>query len=250
MTMKIAIIGYGRMGQEIEKAALQKGHEIVAKIDSFNPCATAKEITTESLNGADVAIDFTVPADAIKNAKAYADAGINTVMGTTGWYDHMKEMESIAKTGNIGMIWSGNFSIGVNLFFRMIEDACKRIDNVKEYDAFAYELHHRQKKDSPSGTAEMIGKIMLDNLSGKKKIVREKLDRKINDDEFHLASVRAGSIPGTHVVGFDSEFDTIELKHSARSRGGFALGAVLAAEWIKGKKGFFGIDEFIKSLFE
>ena len=200
----------------------------------------------ESMNGIDVVIDFTIPTTAIENAKIYNNLGINTVMGTTGWYDHMDEMKESVK--DIGFIWSGNFSIGVNVFFRIIENASKIIDSVEDYDIMGFEAHHKGKADSPSGTAKMIADILIKNIDRKKKIVVDKLDRKIEEDELHFASMRVGSIPGTHTVIFDSDADTIELTHKARSRKGFAIGAVMAAEWIKEKKGFYGIDEFMNEL--
>jgi 4-hydroxy-tetrahydrodipicolinate reductase len=248
--MKIAIVGYGKMGKEIEEVAKERNLKVVSRIDPMAPNADFKEINEKSLKDVDVAIDFTVPETAINNIKKYANAGVNVVFGTTGWYEHMDEVKKILSTSDIGFIWSGNFSIGVNAFFRIIRDACKVMEKVPQYDPFVYEIHHNQKKDSPSGTAEMIGKVMLDNLSRKKRIVRDKLDRKIAEDELHVASIRGGTVPGTHVVAFDSPFDTIELKHTVRTRKGLALGAVMAAEWIVDKKGFFNIDDFLTSLFE
>ena len=242
--MKIAVIGYGRMGKIIKQVALNRGHSVIT-IDPEEK-ADFKEINKESLKGADVAIDFTIPAVALENAKLIAKEKVNIVMGTTGWYDKIEKMKSITK--DIGFIWSGNFSIGVNMFFRVIKEAAKIANKVPEYDIGAYELHHNQKKDSPSGTAEMLGKILIENIKRKTSLVFDKLDRKPKDDELHVASMRAGSIPGTHTVIFDSPADSIELKHTARSREGFALGSVLAAEFIKGKKGFYQIDDLMDNI--
>lgn len=246
--MKVAIVGYGAMGHEIEQVLKARGHEISAIVDPNEKDATFKEISAESMKGVDVAIDFTNPKTAFDNIKKYCATKTNVVVATTGWYDHLAEAEKMAKDCGIGLIWSGNFSIGVNLFFRIVRDACRTVGKIKDYDAYSYEWHHKRKKDSPSGTAEMLGKIMLENLPGKDTLVREKLDRAIAPNEIHLASIRGGYMPGQHVVGFDSPADTIELKHTARSRQGFALGAVMAAEWVKGKKGFFGIDDFLEGL--
>jgi 4-hydroxy-tetrahydrodipicolinate reductase len=242
--MKIAMIGYGRMGHEIESIAVSRGHTVVT-IDSQGE-ADFKEIDEKSMEGVDVAIDFTVPDAAIGNAKKLNDLGVNTIMGTTGWYDSMDEMKS--SVSNIGFLWSGNFSIGVNLFFRMLESAAKIINKVPEYDVSAVEYHHKGKADSPSGTAKMMGDILINNIERKEKLVTEMLDRKIDAKELHFASVRGGSVPGTHSILFDSEADSIELTHTARNRKGFALGAVMAAEWVKDKKGFFGIDDFMDEL--
>jgi 4-hydroxy-tetrahydrodipicolinate reductase len=242
--MKIGIVGYGRMGKQIECIAKDKGHDIV----TFDTQCKAdfNEINVANLKGIDVVIDFTIPKAALKNSKIYNEAGVNVVMGTTGWYDQMQDMKNSTK--NIGFIWSGNFSVGVNLFFRILEASSKIVNNIEDYDVLAYEMHHNKKKDSPSGTANMMADILLKNIDRKKSLVTEKLDRPPKPEELHFASVRGGSIPGTHSIQFDSAADTIELKHTARNRKGFALGAVLAAEWIQGKKGFFGIDDLMKDI--
>jgi 4-hydroxy-tetrahydrodipicolinate reductase len=242
--MKIAIVGYGRMGHEIEKIAKERGDETI----TIDPKAKAdfKEINEESMKGVDVAIDFSHHKTALENAKKCNDLKVNLVMGTTGWFDHMKKMENTVK--DIGFIWSGNFSIGVNIFFRIIDCATGIINRVDEYDIAAFELHHKGKKDSPSGTAKMLGNIMLKNIERKKEIIHETLNRQRGDHEIHFTSVRGGSIPGTHTIMFDSDEDTIELIHRARGRAGFARGAVMAAEWIKGKKGFYNIDDFMNQL--
>jgi 4-hydroxy-tetrahydrodipicolinate reductase len=245
--MKVALIGYGKMGRVLEKLAPSLKIEIVSIIDPQVDSAFS-EINEESVKGVDVCIDFTHPSVIIDNIKKVAGLNKNIVVGTTGWYDKMGEVEKIVKENKIGLIWSGNFSLGVNMFFAMIENAAKIMNNVPEYDVFAYELHHNQKADSPSGTAKMIADRLLDNMTRKKKIVTEKLDRKITNDEIHFASVRGGSIPGTHVVGFDSLADTIEIKHTARNREGFALGALKAAEFIKGKKGLFTINDLMETI--
>lgn len=246
--MNIAIIGYGKMGHEIEKVAKEKGLTIKAVIDPKNEEATHKEINEESLKDVDVAIDFTHPDSAVENIKKVSAFGKNMVVGTTGWYDRMDDVKEIIEKANTGVIWSGNFSLGVNIFFKIIENAAKIMDKFNDYDLFVHEFHHNQKADSPSGTAVMIGKILKDNIKRKEKIVTEELKRKIEPDELHVSSTRSGSIPGTHVVGFDSKADTIELKHTARGREGFALGAIMAAEWVKDKKGFFGIDSMMKNI--
>lgn len=248
--MNIAIIGYGKMGKEIEAIANEKGIKVTSIIDPVNENATHKEIDEESIKDADVCIDFTNPGSAVNNIKKIASLGKNMVIGTTGWYDRMDEVKSIIEKSKVGVIWSGNFSIGVNIFFKMIENTSKMMDKFESYDPFIHEFHHKEKADSPSGTAVMIGNIMLDNLSRKNKVVTEELKRKIEPDEIHLSSTRGGYIPGTHIVGFDSLADTIELKHTARGRQGFAIGSVLAAGWVNGKKGFFSIDDFMKNIIE
>ena len=250
--MKIALIGYGRMGREVERVAKLRGHVICAVIDRSDAAATHKEIDGKAscLKDAEVVIDFTMPAVAIENIRKVTAAKKNMVVGTTGWYDSITQAKQLVGAAGTGFIYSSNFSIGVNIFYRIVEAAAKLVNKVPDYDIFGYELHHNQKLDSPSGTAKSIAEILLKNISRKKQLQYGKLDRKINPEELHFASIRSGWIPGTHIVGFDSEADTIELKHTARSRSGFALGAVMAAEWLTGRKGFFTMNDFISDFFK
>jgi|TARA_Y100000310_G_scaffold116452_1_gene115154 4-hydroxy-tetrahydrodipicolinate reductase len=244
--MNIAIIGYGKMGHEIEKIAKAKG--ITLKTIDSNNNADYKEINDESMKDIDVCVDFTHPDSVVENIEKISKFKKNIVVGTTGWYDNMDEVKKVIENAGIGLIWSGNFSVGVNAYFKIIENAAKIMNKFDDYDIFVHEFHHNKKADSPSGTAVMIGKILTDNIERKKKIVTEELKRKIESDELHISSTRSGAIPGTHIVGFDSPADTIELKHTARSRQGLALGAVMAAQWIQNKKGFYGIDDMMKSI--
>jgi 4-hydroxy-tetrahydrodipicolinate reductase len=242
--MGIAIVGYGKMGKQIENVLFEKNIKDIIKIDKFSNESQFSDVNTNSLKGIDVVIDFASPEGLEERIKSYVENRVNVVMGTTGWYDKIDPIEKLV--GNkIGFLWSGNFSIGVNIFFRVVKEASRIFNNFPDYDALSYELHHNEKKDSPSGTELMIGNVMLSELENKNKIVTERLDRKIEKNEIHLASVRGGYFPGTHTVLFDSIVDTVELKHTARSREGFARGAVMVAEWIKGKKGFFNIDDFM-----
>jgi len=248
MTINISIIGYGKMGHEIEAIAKQRGLNIISKVDPMAEDATHKEINEESMKDVEVAIDFTHPSVCMENMKKLTDLKKNVVLGTTGWYDEMDKMKSMVESSGIGLIWSGNFSIGVNMFFKMIKNAAKIVNNVKEYDVAIHNVHHNQKADSPSGTALMMGNIVLEEIDRKEKLLTEEIHRKIEPEELNISSMSVGSIPGTHNLIFDSPVDTIELKHTARSRAGFALGAVMAAEWVKGKTGFFEIDDFMKDL--
>ena len=232
--MNISIIGFGKMGHEIEKVAKSRGINIVSIIDPNNNDATHKNIDENALRNTDVCIDFTYPKVVVDNIKKMSKFKKNIVVGTTGWQDKIGEVKKIIASNKTGLIYASNFSIGVNIFFRIVENAAKIMNNVDSYDVFGYELHHSKKLDSPSGTAKSIEKILVSNIKRKK--------------EVPFASVRAGSIPGTHAVGFDSSADTIELKHTARNREGFALGAIMAAEWIKGKKGFFEIDDMMNEI--
>jgi 4-hydroxy-tetrahydrodipicolinate reductase len=249
--MKLALLGYGRMGKEVERVAKLRGHTICAIIDPTPASgASQKELNAECLRNAEVVIDFTLPSSVPGNIKIVSAAKKNMVIGTTGWYDHMTEAKQLVGAAGTGLIYSSNFSIGVNVFYRIVEAAARLINKVPEYDVFGYELHHNQKVDSPSGTAKNLAEILLKNITRKKQLQFDKIDgRKISPEELQFASIRAGSIPGTHVAGFDSEADTIELKHTARSRAGFALGAVMAAEWLDGKKGFFTMNDFMAEFF-
>ncbi len=248
--MRISILGYGRMGHEIERLAKSRNIEVASIIDRSNPDATSKKITEEVLEKADVVVDFTHPDTVLENIKLVSSLGKNLVVGTTGWYQSLDEAKDAVRKNNAGLIYSPNFSIGVNLFFRIVEESSRLFDKVEDYDVFVYEGHHNQKADSPSGTAKAIADVIVKNIKRKNRIVTGSLDRKILSEELHVTSFRAGYTPGTHVVGFDSEADTIELKHTARSRTGFALGALLAAEWINGKRGFYTMDDFLSDFFK
>jgi 4-hydroxy-tetrahydrodipicolinate reductase len=247
--MKIAIVGYGGMGKMIEQEALAKGIEIASIIDFVAKGAAHKEISKESMKDVDVAIDFTHPSSVMANIKKYCELKVNAVIGTTGWYDKVDEVKQMVKKSGISLIWASNFSIGVNIYFKIIEAASKLINNAEDYDVWAYELHHHNKADSPSGTAKTLSEIMLKNISRKKAVVYDMLNRKIAKDEIHFASVRGGPVNFEHTIGFDSAADCITIKHAARNRSGYAAGAVLAAIWLsKQKKGYYELDDFIKGI--
>ena len=246
--MNIVISGYGRMGRIIEKTALGRGHSIIATIDPIASDASNKSLSKGLLNDVDVVIDFSVPETAINNAEIVCSANKKIVMGTTGWYSEMDKMKASTNKNESAIIWSGNFSLGVNIFFSILNKTTQIMNSFTEYDPFIHEIHHNQKADSPSGTAAMLGDILLKNIDRKTSIVSEELKRRINPEELHISSTRGGSVPGTHTVYFDSPVDTIELKHTARGREGFAAGAVTAAEWIENKTGFFNINDMMKDI--
>ena len=246
--MNISIIGYGKMGREIEKAAKAKNITVKSIVDIRDSNAAYREINKESMQDVDVCIDFTHPDSAVENIKTISKFKKNIVVGTTGWHQNIDEAREVVKKSGIGLIYASNFSVGVNVFFRILEEAARIIDNIEDYDVYGYELHHNKKVDSPSGTAKTIGEILIRNIKRKNKLLFEKIGRKIEPNELHFASIRAGFIPGTHVVGFDSSADTIELKHTARNREGFALGAIMAAQWINRKRGLYTIDDMMKSI--
>lgn len=230
------------MGHEVEAVALQAGHTTFGKFDIDRPA------TADALRGADVAIDFSQPDAVAGNARIVAEARLPLVIGTTGWESAFAEVkQSVDRTG-IGCIVASNFSIGVNLFLEIVRTASKLMD-AAEYDAYVVEAHHRAKKDYPSGTALKIAETMLAEMQSKTRTVSALTQGEpIAKDTLLLASIRSGSIPGTHTVGFESENDTIELTHRARSRRGFATGSVKAAEWIQGKTGFYRFEEHVGDI--
>jgi 4-hydroxy-tetrahydrodipicolinate reductase len=238
--LKIAILGYGQMGKEIERQAIQKGFKVT---DIFDIDAPIEENKSYDF---DVAVDFTQPDSLENNVRVLSSLGKNIVIGTTGWYDNREKIQKMIQSANTGCIWGSNFSIGMHMFIRIIEEASKIANKQDDYDVFMHEIHHKRKKDSPSGSAITLAQVILNNVNRKTQILDETSKGKIKDDALHLSSTRGGEITGTHTVYFDSEADTIELTHRAKNRGGFASGALLAAEWIKDKKGFFEFNELLK----
>jgi 4-hydroxy-tetrahydrodipicolinate reductase len=244
--MNIALVGYGQMGKQVEAVASERGHTIVARVDPIG--GDFDELTESIAQKADGAIEFSVPDAVFSNVQSYRKLGLNAVIGTTGWYDKLSQVREMVESGNIGVLYGPNFSIGAHLFFKLVTQAARLINPVKDYDILGYELHHKKKKDSPSGTAHSIARLILENNERKTSLVTEKLERAIEENELHFASVRGGSLPGIHTVLLDSEADTIELTHTARSRKGFALGAVMAMEWLEGRHGFFNVEDFISEI--
>ena len=244
--MKTLLVGYGSMGKEIEKILIARGHEISGTVDPVN--GRYSEITSELLGNSDVAIDFSIPGAVEKNCSIYTGNKTPVVLGTTGWESIRDKIKADVEKSGIGFVWGSNFSIGAHLFFSIVEKAAGLINSIPEYDILMYELHHKRKKDSPSGTALTAAEKIIAASSRKDVIITDKLDRQIKENELHVASVRGGEIPGTHTVMLDSPADTIQITHSARSRSGFALGAVIAAEWIIGKSGFIQVESFIKDF--
>jgi 4-hydroxy-tetrahydrodipicolinate reductase len=234
--MKILLIGYGKMGKTIERIAVSRGHEIVGRIDVGDDLSLFDK-------EADVAIEFTQPEAAISNLKTCFEKGIPVVCGTTGWRQHQQEVEAYCKQKNGALLWSSNFSLGVNLFFKLNEYLAKLMNRYAQYEVSVDETHHTQKKDAPSGTAITLAEGVIKNLERKKKWSMESND---NPESLVIKSFRIDPAPGTHVIRYHSEVDDIEITHTAHSREGFALGAVLVAEWLKGRKGIFTIDDFLQ----
>jgi len=245
--MKIALIGFGKMGQAVYKLALEKGHNVELVIDHKHERANLPELSPEKLEGIDVAIDFSNGKSVLKHLNICKENGVNLIIGSTGWYDQMPQIKEIVEKSKIGFLWSSNFSIGINIYYKIVEAGSKLINKFEEYDVWGHEIHHHNKADSPSGTAKILGEILLENIDRKTTIIDEKLDRKIHKNEIHFSSVRGGAVNFAHDIGFDSAADTITISHSARNRDGYALGAVKVAEWLNGKNGFFEMDDFLKS---
>ena len=230
--MKIALVGYGKMGKIIDEISQSRGHEVVARL---------KETPNrESLNDADVVIEFSNPEAAFENIKVCLENKIPVICGTTGWLDKKPEIERIAVEQNSAFLYGSNFSLGVNLFFAINEKLAKLMNNVDEYQCQLEEIHHIHKKDAPSGTAISIAEGIIENS----KYEAWKLDE-TKDKELGIFAIREDEVPGTHSVFYRSEVDEIEIKHTAFNRNGFALGAVIAAEWIVGKQGVFSMKDVL-----
>lgn len=229
--MNIALIGHGAMGKLIQRLAEERGDHISAVIDEPESGLSASELS-DLLRGSDVAIDFTIASAVHRNAEACMVAGVPLVVGTTGWNDERDVVEQIVRQHDGAFVYGANFSIGMNLFYRAVDHAAELFSRFEEYETFIEEQHHSRKKDAPSGTALKLKDVVARHIK----------------KDFSVSATRAGNIPGTHRVGFDGPADQILLEHTARSREGFAFGALLAAEWIVGKKGFYEFTDVIDEM--
>jgi 4-hydroxy-tetrahydrodipicolinate reductase len=238
--MKLLLVGYGKMGRMVEKAALEAGLSVAGIVDPAYTGKTASGAPVlagiDKAPAADMAVEFTGPSASAGNSIALAEKGYSVVVGSTGWLDKLPEVTAAVKKAGVNLLWSSNFAIGVAIFYRVVEKAASLVAQFSEYDAAGYEIHHNKKADSPSGTAKTIAGIVTKAMSGRKDApVYDKLDRPPAANELHFASLRVGSMPGTHGVVFDSPADTIELRHTARNREGLAAGAVRGAQWLAKK---------------
>jgi 4-hydroxy-tetrahydrodipicolinate reductase len=239
--MKIALIGYGNMGQEIEQVVKEGGKHVVSSISS-----ESKGWDEDGIRGADVVIDFSSPEVALENIQKVLMLGKNMVVGTSGWYDKVQEVRSLVNDAATGLIYGQNFAIGTNIFFKLVETASKLFSKYGDYDVFGYEVHHTGKKDSPSGTAFKTAESIMENFPSKTKLETGRIDRTIGKEELHFVSIRGGRNPGMHEVTFDSAADSITLSVQNHSRRGYAEGAVMAAEFIVDKKGVYAFDSLFK----
>lgn len=230
--MKIALLGYGKMGQVIERIALERGHEIVLKKSSKD--------TFDGLENADVAIDFSVPDAAVTNISTCLNSNMSVISGTTGWLENYDKMVSLCNEKQGAFIYGSNFSLGVNIFFELNNHLAKIMAKFSQYKVEMEEIHHTQKLDAPSGTAITLAKGIIDNSDYSSWALEN-----AKEDEILIDAKRIEGIPGTHSVFYNSEIDSIEIKHTAHNREGFALGAVIAAEWIVGKRGIFTMKDVL-----
>ncbi|MCB0409409.1 MAG: 4-hydroxy-tetrahydrodipicolinate reductase [Flavobacteriales bacterium] len=236
--MKIAIIGYGKMGKEIEQIALQRGHEVLLKITSSN----LEDMSLENLQKCDVAIEFTRPDKAIENIKKCFDAHLPVVVGTTGWFEQLEEVKQLCASSNGTLLYASNCSLGVNIFFELNKKLAQLMKSQEDYQVQIEEIHHTQKLDAPSGTAITLAEGLIENYPSKSSWENNLSD---NNAVLPVISHRIENVPGTHVIKYSSEIDEIEIKHTAHNRKGFASGAVIAAEYIAPKKGVFTMSDVL-----
>ncbi len=236
--MKIALIGYGKMGKAIEAIAVEKGHTIALKLDIHNP----EDFTAEKLQQCDVAIEFTSPHSAVQNLTKCLEAGIPVVCGSTGWLAEWNTIETLCNQKNGALVYASNYSIGVNLFFELNTYLAKLMSKHTDYNVMLEEIHHTEKKDAPSGTAITLAEQVLQHITQKKNWVNHISD---NVDELEIISERIDPAPGTHTIKYQSAIDDIEITHTAHNRMGFAGGAVLAAEFIADKKGIYNMKQVL-----
>jgi 4-hydroxy-tetrahydrodipicolinate reductase len=237
--MKIALIGYGKMGQAIEKIAKERGHEIVSIIDIDN----LDDFNSDAFKSADVAIEFTRPDVAVSNIRSSFKANVPIVCGTTGWIEQLPEIKEEVERDGKTLFWASNYSPGVNIFFALNKYLAKIMNRFPEYDIEITEVHHTQKLDAPSGTAITLAEGIIENLNRKNNWVKETGSL---PEELAIKSIREGQVPGLHTITYDSQVDTISITHDAKSRQGFAMGAVIAAEFTADKKGFLGMEDLLK----
>lgn len=236
--MNILLLGYGKMGKVIEQIALHRGHQIVGKIDVTN----RHELETFSRDNVDAVIEFSAPEAAYENLKWCMKKGLPTVCGTTGWLHHRPEIEQLCQENGAAFFYASNYSIGVNLFFRLNKYLAKLIAPYPQYGVHTTEIHHIHKLDAPSGTAITLAEGLLEHLPAKTEWANR---ADVAENQIPIVSLREGEVPGTHIIRYDSDVDSIEIQHVAHSRQGFALGAVVAAEWLSPRTGVFGMDDLL-----
>jgi len=241
--MKIVLVGTGQMGEAVETVALDEGHEIEDRFHSQRPFGSAAPSTGAA---ADVAIDFSLPSLALSHIRQYCEWGLPAVVGTTGWYEHLDTVESLVTEHNGSLLYAPNFSMGVAVMRRALEGVLPLLDRLDDYDPFVREIHHTHKVDSPSGTATMLGDLLVQRLERKDYVETETQHDRIDPSAVHVTSTRAGTIYGEHTVGFDGPYDRISVGHRAKTRRGFAAGALRAAAWLVDRQGLFSLDDMFE----
>lgn len=231
--MKIALLGYGKMGQTIEKIAVSRGHEIVLTIDKDSP--------EYDISIADVAIDFSIPSSAVDNITNCLNNNVPIISGTTGWLDHFEDMKKLCSDQKGAFIYASNYSLGVNIFFELNSHLAKMMGNLDQYNVTIEEIHHKQKLDEPSGTAITLAEGVIEHTQN----TQWELDKASQENSIPISAIRSPEVPGTHTITYNSSVDQIDIKHTAHNRQGFALGAVVAAEWIVGKTGVFTMKDVL-----
>ena len=241
--MNIALVGTGRMGQAVEAVAAERGHAVAARFDRAAPLLDARD--DGALNGADVVVDFSVPEVALDHIHRYAAWGADAVVGTTGWADDLGRVRAWVEEGGAGLLWAPNFSLGLALVERALRGLLPLLDRLDDYDLAVHEAHHTGKLDSPSGTALRLADVLLGGVARKTRVETETQHGAIDPAALHVTSQRLGSVLGEHTVTLDSPVDTIEVVHRAKGRRAFAVGAVRAAEWVRGRRGLFTLEDML-----
>lgn len=240
--MKLALVGTGQMGQAVGEVAVDRGHEIVARFDSNRPLLKASPSEIEDV---DVAVDFSLPSLALDHIERYCEWQQPAVVGTTGWYEHTDSVAELVAKHDASLLYAPNFSLGVAVLRRALSAVLPIIDELTEYDPFVRETHHTKKVDSPSGTAQMLGGLIVEGLERKDHVETEAQHQRIDASALHVTSTRAGTVFGTHEVGFDGPYDHLAVRHRAKNRRGFAAGAVRASEWLRGRQGLYRLEDVL-----
>lgn len=241
--MDIALVGTGQMGEAVAQVAADRGHDIGPRFHSDRPFGDAASSEVET---ADVAIDFSLPSLALSHIRQYCEWNLPAVVGTTGWYDEREAVAELVAEHDASLLYAPNFSMGVAIARRALEGVLPLLDQLDDYDPFVQEMHHTKKVDSPSGTAQMLGELVVEGLERKDHLETETQHQRIDDAAVHVTSTRAGTVYGEHTVGFDGPYDQITVGHRAKNRQGFAAGAVQSAEWLRERQGLFTLDDMLE----
>lgn len=240
--MNFALVGTGQMGQAVATVAVDRGHDIVTRFDTNRPF---EEAAPSDLEEADVAVDFSLPSLVLTHIRRYCEWGIPAVVGTTGWYDELDTVEGLVDEHEASLLYAPNFSMGVAVVRQALDGILPLLDQLGDYDPFVQEVHHTKKVDSPSGTAQMLGDLVVEGLERKDHVETEAQHERIDPSAVHVTSTRAGTVYGEHTVGFDGPYDQITVGHRAKNRRGFAAGAVRSAEWVVERQGLFTLDDML-----